>query len=167
MENVSKFKSVLASWFHGCLVSWFLGFSAARFQNFKVPKIQSFKFSNKLMFWGWYRSHINKMRFRVFWKVLISYSRFQEFIKRIVGFFGTRLPPNVKPFYFQKNWTPHIIFPKNDSSSRTIWGILVSPKINMVLGVMDASANPQIMERWVFGLPHNESEKLLVRNEAG
>ena len=49
-------------------------------------------------------------------------------------------------------------------SFRVSW--CLEREIIVVLGLMETSRNPEIIEMKVFGLSHNGIEKLLIQNEA-
>ena len=70
---VSWFQSFLASWFRSLVSnSWFLGLKVSNFQK-------------SLSIVERYWSHITKIWFRAFWKILSHIQYFQECIRRIVG----------------------------------------------------------------------------------
>ena len=71
---VSWFLSFLVAWFYGSKVSWFLGFLVSKFQSFKESQVP-------FHFLYWF--HIAKCRCHDFQKILIPYSRFQEFLRWI------------------------------------------------------------------------------------
>ena len=64
-----KFLGFLVSKFLGFLVSKFLGFEVSWFRNLSVTTFQ----------------RLTKCPFHVFWRILIPYPNFQQFIWRIVG----------------------------------------------------------------------------------
>ena len=89
------------SWFLGFKVSWFQSlmvscFGVSWFHGFKVSRFQSIMVSWLLV--SWFRSFLvssskgfKNVKFHVFRKILIQYSRFQELLRRIIMVF--RCPP--------------------------------------------------------------------------
>ena len=106
LDKVARFLGCLVSCF---FVSWFLGFLASYFFGFLVSMFLGFKTSKFKMFQC---SHITKCPFQVFVIDIDLLSKFQDFIKRIVGIIGDRFSNSIFFEFLNSETYKHNIFQK-------------------------------------------------------